>query len=306
MSVPLRFDYHRPATLVEALQLAADLESAVFIAGGTDLLVRMKSGLTGARHLISLRRLDELRGVEVDEQGVTIGAAATLADLQAHATLSERCGVLTQAIGTMASEQIRNTATLGGNLCRASPCADGGPPLIALGARVRLVGPQGEREVEVESFFTGPGQTSLRPGEALAAIRIDMPAPVACGVYLKSGRVRVDLAFASLAAQLELEEDGETCKQVRLAAGAVSPTPVRLHAAEALLVGARVAGAGIQRDALEEAAELARQAIVPISDIRASASHRRHITGVLARRAVEQAAVAAAAAGAGAKRGGRS
>jgi len=278
-----RLPYHRPRSVAEALEVHGSTEGARFIAGGTDLLVRMKDGRERPAALVSLRGIDELRAITVDGGETTIGAHATLTAIATHPAVRERYPVLCEAISTMASVQIRNVATLGGNLCRASPCADGAPPLIVLGARVRLTGGAVPREIPVEDLFTGPGQTCLEPGELLTSIVVGPIEQPQRGAYLKQGRVRVDLAFASIAAQLRLGADGETCEEVRIVAGAVAPTPLRLSRVEGLLVGERVTS-----ELLDRAYELARDDVRPITDVRATADHRRHISGVLCRRAVER------------------
>lgn len=328
-------NYLRPRDVAEALELQASLPEARYLAGGTDLIVRLKERWETAGALISLGAIPELAAITVggrpmhgadsntnhlpveatgarplhgagtgdasgrtgaddragpagsgDSRGATvIGATATLADIAAQPAVRERHPLLVAAIGTMASQQIRNVATLGGNICRASPCADSAPALMALDARVRLLGSAGQRDLPLGAVFTGPGSTSLAPGELLMAVQLDPPAPGQRGVWLKQGRVRVDLAFASLAVVVELAPDGRTCARARLAAGAVAPTPVRLPGVEAWLAGRR-----LEPEVLARAAELTRDEVRPISDLRASADYRRHVMGVLCQRALAQLA----------------
>ncbi len=279
-----RLPYRRPSSVAEALEERLGSAGARYVAGGTDLLVRIKGGVERPALLVSLRGIEELRSIVVEDETTTIGALATLSEIGAAPELRARHPVLREAIRGMASVQIRNVATLGGNICRASPCADGALPLMVLGARARIAGRgAGEREVAVEELFTGPGETCLEPGELLTSIVVPRAAQPRRGVCLKQGRVRVDLAFASLAAQLRLAADGETCEQARVAAGAVAPTPLRLARVETLLEGERMTPELLQR-----AAEIARDEVRPISDLRASADHRRHISGVLCRRALER------------------
>jgi len=280
-----RLPYFRPRSIADALDVWKNSPGARFIAGGTDLLVQIKDGREQPTALVSLRGIDELRAISVDEHQTTIGAQATLTQIAGHIAVQERFPVLCQAISTMASVQIRNVATLGGNLCHASPCADGAPPLVVLGALVRVTSGESTREMAVEDFFTGPGQTRLNPGELVTSIVLDSVEQPQRGAYLKQGRVHVDLALASVAAQLRLGADGETCEHVRVAAGAVAPTPVRLPAVEKLLVGER-----ITVELLDRVYETARDEVRPITDVRATADHRRHISGVLCRRAVERTA----------------
>lgn len=279
-----RLPYLRPATVAEALDLRFGTEGACYIAGGTDLLVRIKGGQERPATLLSLRGIAELRSIEVGERETTIGALATLTEIAAHGEVQLHHPVLCAAIRTMATVQTRNVATLGGNICRASPCADGVPPLMVLGARGRIATQGGgTREVAMEELFKGPGQTALEPGELLIAIVVPRPTQPHRGAYLKQGRVRIDLAFASLAAQLCLLADNETCERARIAAGAVAPTPLRLLHVETLLEGER-----LTPELLDRTYELARDEVQPITDLRATADHRRHISGVLCRRALEQ------------------
>jgi carbon-monoxide dehydrogenase medium subunit len=272
-------DYHRPRTLAEALRLKASIPGSRYIAGGTDLLVKMRQGALRPSALISLRSIPELNGIEV---GLTtrIGALTPLADVLEHPLVRERYPLLVQAIERMANVQVRNSATFGGNLCNASPCADTAPPLLVLGASFCIAGPQGERTLPIEEFHAGVGETRLRPGEILEEVRLERPAPNARGLFQKLGRVRVDLSLASVALLLELE--GERCAGARVAAGAVANVPLRLRRVESLLEGQR-----ITPELARRAREIAAADVAPISDVRASEGYRRHIVGVFVERGIE-------------------
>jgi len=267
--------YHRPRTLDEALSLKAETADARYLAGGTDLLVRMKNGVEDVRSLISLRSLPELAAITANG-AASIGAMATLTDVLEHPTLDERYPVLVEAVRRIGSVQIRNVATLGGNLASAAPCADSAPALLVLDAKVRIAGRDGHRDLPLVELFTGPRQTCLGPEEVLTAILLDPPRPRARGVFLKKTRVHVDLALASVAVLVELDADRKTCAHVRIAAGSVAPTPLRLPEVETLMAGEK-----ITPELMARARELARDAVAPISDVRASADYRRHLTGVL-------------------------
>ncbi|MCP4653942.1 MAG: xanthine dehydrogenase family protein subunit M, partial [bacterium] len=267
--------YHCPRTLDEALNLKAETTDARYVAGGTDLLVRMKNGVEDVRSLISLRSLPELAAITVNG-AASIGAMATLTDVLEHPALGERYPVLVEAVGRIGSVQIRNVATLGGNLASAAPCADSAPALLVLEAKVRIAGRDSHRDLPLDELFTGPRQTCLGPEEVLTAILLDPPRPAARGVFLKKTRVHIDLALASVAVLVELDADRETCSHVRIAAGSVAPTPLRLPEVETLLAGER-----ITPELVERARELARDGVSPISDVRASADYRRHLTGAL-------------------------
>ena len=271
--------YHRPASLPDALALARSVPGAAFVAGGTDVIVKVRAGVLAPTALISLRNLAELRGVTLGADGARIGAATPLSELIAHPGLREGWPLLADALRTMGGAQIRNAATLGGNLCNGSSCADSPPALIALGARLRIAGPWGVREVPVEDFHTSPGATVCARDEVVTDVLLDPPTPGARGAFLRKQRVAMDLAQVSVAVWLALE--GPRVLQARVVAGAVGPTPIRLAPVEALLLDEPT------RQSVAAAASLAAELVRPITDIRATASYRRHITGVLVRRAVE-------------------
>jgi len=266
--------YHRPANLDEVFRLLRETDDARLVAGGTDLLVRHRAP---AHTLVSLRGVEELHGIGSGR----IGAATPLADVAAHADLAARYPVLVQAARRLGGVQIRSVATVGGNLCRAAPCADLAPPLLVLEARAAIRGPTGAREVPVEDFFAGPGETCLGPAEVLTAVHLDPPRPGAVGLFLKKGRVHMDLSIASVA--LLLEADGGRCRRIRIAAGSVAPRPIRLREVEALLEGEM-----LDESRLEEAARLASATVAPITDVRSTEAYRRHVVGVYVRRGVER------------------
>lgn len=269
--------YFRPRSLAEVWRLEHEHAEALLVAGGTDLLVGgALARLERSHALISLRRVAELKGIETKER-TWIGAATPVAEL----TSLDAFPVVAQAARRLGSVQIRNAATLGGNLCRAAPCADLAPPLLVLEARAELRSPTGSREVTLEEFFLGPGETCLEPGELLAGVWLDPPRPLARGLFLKKGRVKMDLALASVAVLLETE--AKAVRRVRIAAGSVAPAPIRLRAVEALLEGK-----GLDPDLMAEAGDLAARSVAPISDIRATEAYRRRIVGVYLRRALQE------------------
>jgi len=273
--------YTRPATLGEAFALAGELPGSRFVAGGTDLMVGIKNRLVRPPALISLRAIPELGGIDVGER-VRIGALVTIAEVLEHEALATRLPLLVLAARRLGSVQIRNAGTVGGNLCNASPCADAACALLAFGATARLARGDERREVPLRGFFTGPKATCLRPGEILVDVLVDPPGPAARAMFFKRGRVRLDMAIASLAVLVEL--DGTVCRRVSLAAGSVAPTPVRLAAVEQLLAGEELTDARIA-----EARRLAETTIAPINDIRSTEAFRRNIVGVWTERALRQA-----------------
>lgn len=280
------FVYHTPASLGEALELMARCgSSGRYIAGGTDLLVAMKKREVVPEHLISLSGVASLKGIASDDSGVRIGSLTTLAEIERSETIRKGYLPLRDAVNVMGSIQVRNLATIGGNLCSAVPSADSAPPLIALGASVKLVGPDGERTVPVEAFFTGPKASVRKTEEVLTEIVIPKPGPGSSGCYLKlMRRHAMDLALVGVAACLTLDPGTLVCKEARIALGAVASTPIRVPEVEAQLVHKAVSEA-----VAAEAARTAGMQCRPITDIRASLDYRCSMVEVFTRRAVMEA-----------------
>ncbi len=280
------FVYHTPASLGEALELMARHGGkGRYIAGGTDLLIAMKKREAVPEHLISLSGVASLKGIVSDDKGVRIGALTTLAEIERSGIIKKQYLPLRDAVDVMASIQVRNLATIGGNLCSAVPSADTAPPLIALNASVKLVGPEGERTVPVEAFFTGPKESVRKTQEILAEIAIPKPDPGSSGCYLKlMRRHAMDLALVGVAAWLKLDPDMNVCREARFALGAVAPTPIRLPEVEAHLVNK-----AINETVAAEAARIAGMQCRPITDIRASLDYRCAMVEVFTRRAVMEA-----------------
>lgn len=275
-----RYDYYQPESLDEAFLLKKSIPESLFISGGTDLIVRIKKKEIDPQALISLRSIPDLSGIE-NGRIVRIGAMTSISDLSNNPLLHEKYRVLIQAARALGSVQIRNVATIGGNLCNGSPAADLAPPLLVLKAKTKLRSAQNSREVPLDKFFRGPGETSLVPGEILTGILLEPPVPNTKAVFLKKGRTRMDLAVTSVAVLIRTE--GSHCVEARVAAGSVAPTPLRLFEVEALLEGTP-----LSPDLLNEARQLASKSVSPISDVRASADYRRHLVGVLMKRALEK------------------
>jgi len=275
-----RFDYLRPKSLKEALQQKKTIAGAKFISGGTDLLVQIKNRELQPSTLISLRSIPELATIEING-GARIGALATISDIIQHNELGLNYPVLVEAARRLGSVQIRNVATVGGNLCNCSPSADMALPLLVLEAKVRLRTAKARREIQISEFFKGPGESCLSSDEILTDILLDPPHQKAKATFLKKGRVKMDLAIASLAVLLEME--GGKCRKARIAAGSVAPVPLRLYKVEALLEGA-----SLSKDLVSKAQKLAREIVSPITDIRATEQYRRQIVGVYVKRGLEK------------------
>lgn len=285
MSLP-EFEYLEPRSVAQACALLAEgAETSAVLAGGTDILVNLKEGLVHYRRLVSLRGIEALGRITFSvTKGLTIGAMATVNQVARHDAVGREYPGLVDAARSLAADQVRNLATVAGNLCSAVPSADMAPILLALGANVRLVSPDGERVMGLNDFFTGPRQTVLRKAEVMVAIEIG---PRAAGTgnasVREGGRASLSLPLASAAAAVTM--DGDTCRDATVALGAVAPTPLL-----AAGVGDFLAGKKLTSGVLHEAGELASTEARPIDDLRASKRHRLELVKVLTRRAVRLAA----------------
>ena len=276
----IHFEYYRPNSLEEVWELKEKIPDARFVAGGTDVMVGIRNREISPPALISLRSLPGLDNIEVDKT-TRIGALTTIRDLIHHPSIVDKFPILVEAAKELGSPQIRNVATVGGNLCNCSPCADMVPPLLVLDARVRLQSSRRSRVITLEELFVGPGESCLAPQEILTDILLEPPHHSAKAIYLKKGRIKMDLAVASVALLAEME--GEKCHKARIAAGSVAPVPLRLKKVEALIEEAI-----LTRSLISQAQKLATESVVPITDIRASEEYRREIVGVFVKRALEK------------------
>ena len=273
--------YHKPTTLVEAAALLAE-DGRTIIAGGTDLLVNPRY-MVGVREVVDIRKLG-LNYIRVENGWLHIGAGATMRTVAQQATLQRLAnGILARGAAVCGSPNIRNMATLVGNIASALPSADTPPALLALNAEVVLVGTNGERVVPLDNFFVGPAQ-SVRERELISELRI----PLAdCddlrGGFYKIGRTAEDISMVNAAATLKIQ--GGTITRARLVLGAVAPVPLRVTRAEEALAGQLATEETFQR-----AAELVRDEVRPITDHRATAAYRRKMSAVAALRALRQAA----------------
>ncbi|MGW8322551.1 MAG: FAD binding domain-containing protein [Thermodesulfobacteriota bacterium] len=280
----MKFDYHQPKSVAEALQMMQEAKGLQkYVAGGTDLIVRMKQRLVRPAALVSLRGIESLRFIRTDSDGgMTLGSMTLLRDIERNERIKDTYPVLWQAVGVLANPQVRNVATLGGNVVNSAPSADCGPPLLVLGAIVVLEGPNGRREVPVDRFFTGPRANCMSESEILTEIKLP-PVSIPRGMaFEKMGRVNQDIAVVNAAAFIEA--DGQVCRRCRLAVGAVAPIPLRLMEAERLVDGERVT-----QGLLERLARAVEREVRPITDVRATEAYRRVISGVLVKRAVVRA-----------------
>ena len=279
------FEYAAPDSLEEALALLAKHgDRARLVAGATDLMQRMKIGEAETPDcVVSLRKLRDLAYINVTDGGLAIGALTCLRDVERHTQIWEQYTVLAEAAASVGSPQIRNRATLVGNVCSASPAADAAVALVALDASVQIVGDGGEKEIAMGDFFTGPRESCLRANQIVTEITV--PAKRWSGsAYARSGlRRAMDCCVASAAAALIADAHGKIT-DARIVLGALAPTPIRVEAGEKSLTGQ-----ALSDELLDEIAAAAMAAAKPISDIRGSADYRRELAGALARRAATTA-----------------
>jgi CO/xanthine dehydrogenase FAD-binding subunit len=284
------FNFESPTSLDDALKvLAAHGEKARPLCGGTDLIIQMRAGVRRPEHVVDIKQIKELRELKFDaKNGLRLGAAVSCIEIHENPLMRKHYPGLTEAAHLIGSLQIQNRASVGGNLCNGSPAADSTPALIALGARARIAGPKGEREVPVDKFVLSPGRTVLEPGELLVQLLIAAPAPHSSDAYLRFiPRNEMDIAVVGVGASLTLEAGKITAARIGL--GAIAATPlVAVKAAESLI------GKKLDDAALALAGRLASEAGSPIDDMRGTAEYRRHITGVLTTRALTIAAERAA------------
>jgi len=278
--------YRRVADETELLDALKEAGAAI-LAGGTDLLVKMRGGLVHPERLIDIGRVPSLRRLRRTDSAIEIGASVPESDILADPQICEALPLLAMALRTLGSVQIRHRGTLGGNLVNASPAADSAIPLVLYDASVELVSPDGERSVPVETFLAGPGRTALRPGEFVRTVRVPIPRSDESSFYHKVGkRQALTIAIASVGARIRT--DGERIVDARFAAGSVAPTPLRLRAVED-----RLQGSPVDDHTIDDARRLARDAVSPIDDIRATATYRRDVVADLVVRAIRSAFVAA-------------
>lgn len=281
------FEYFAPDSLSKVLSLLNKHKAnAKVLAGGTDLLVQMKDGRASPSVIIDIKNIPELNRLEEDSEGtLRIGAAVPLGKIVSFLPVAKKFEMFYQACSLIGSVQIRNRATVGGNICNAAPSADTSAPLLCLGAKAVLAKTRGTRTVPLEQFFRGPGKTVLAPKEILVEFEIPAPPTSSAGCYLRhTPREEMDIAVVGVGSFLIMSHNDNRCQEARITLGAVAPTPMRASKAEAVLSGNVLSEALI-----EKAAEQASRECRPISDMRASAEYRCELIKVLTRRTLRKA-----------------
>jgi carbon-monoxide dehydrogenase medium subunit len=289
MKRPESLEMYQPMSLQEASRLLKDKgPGGRFLAGGTDLVIAIKEKGLIPKYVVDLKKIPGLAGIRENPDGtITIGAVTTMREVETSPLMTGKYPFLAQSAAEVGSIQIRNRATIGGNMANATPSADVAPSLIALEATARIVSATGERTVPLEDFFRGPGQTVMNSDEILSEITIPKTAPRLVGEYIKfSPRDMMDLAYVGIAVVYALGEREKRCAGVRIVLGAVAPTPIRARNAEAILEGQTLTEA-LAAKAGDEAAKESK----PISDVRSSADYRRAMVSAMTKRAILNASV---------------
>jgi carbon-monoxide dehydrogenase medium subunit len=275
--------YEAPATIDAAVDLLANASgTAKVLAGGTDLIVQMRSGRLAPDLVVDLKRIPALTSISAENDGYRIGAAKACMELVEHAEFSRDCPGVIDGVKLIGSIQVKGRGSIGGNLCNASPAADSVPALIAARAKARIVGPNGTREVPVEEVALGPGKTSLGKGEIVESFYVPKHAPRSADAYLRfTPRTEMDIAVVSAAVNLTLDDAG-ICQDARVALGAVAERALLVPDAAKALIGTKV-----DDEALEALAAAASAAARPIDDKRGTKEYRIKVAGVLAKRAAQ-------------------
>lgn len=273
--------YAAPHNAKKASALLAEAKGITrILAGGTDLLVQMKSGMIAPDLIVDIKKIKGMRDITREKGGFRIGAAVACAEMGENADLVAAWPGVVEAANLIGSTQVQGRCTVAGNLCNASPAADSVPALVAAGAVARVHGPDGSRDVAVEDIPAGPGKTTLKKGEFVTAIHLPKRPKRAADAYLRFiPRTEMDIAVCSAGVSLELDKNG-TVEAARVAIGAVAPTVLVVKAAAKAIVGSKLDDA-----ALEKLAAACTEAAKPISDKRGTVAFRKDVVGVLARRA---------------------
>jgi CO/xanthine dehydrogenase FAD-binding subunit len=279
--------YAAPESIRDAVAILNEFEGrARVLAGGTDLIVQLREHVREPEVVVDAKRIPELMALSFDPQkGLTLGAAVPCYRIYHDPTVTRHYPGLIDAVSLIGGTAIQGRASVGGNLCNSGPAGDSIPPLIVLSATARIVGHDGERTIPVEEFCTGPGRNVLRNNEFLVSLHLPHPVPHSGARYLRFiPRNEMDIAEVGVGASVVLNEAGDRFETARLALGAVAPTPLFVPE-----VGAALAGKPVTDASIMEAAEIAQAAARPITDMRGTAEHRRHLVGVLTRRALQGA-----------------
>ena len=279
------FDYEAPVTIDQTITMMSKTHGQILLlAGGTDLLGQLRSGNKDVDLVIDVKGIPELNHISYDElSGLVIGAAVPCSQIYESQPVLEKFPAIIDAATIIGGKAIQNRASFGGNLCNASPSGDAIGAMMSLGAICNVVGSEGARNIPIEEFCIAPGRNALETGEMLISIQIPSPRPNSGSHYLRfTPRAEMDIAVAGVGASIEIDTDLNKILSARIALVAVAPTPVLATEVSESLVGQKTSGS-----LLEKAANIAKETIRPITDVRGSASQRKHLIGVLTRRCLD-------------------
>jgi carbon-monoxide dehydrogenase medium subunit len=278
-----RFEYIKFDKLIEVLSfLEKHGNESKVIAGGTDLLVQMRDGKAKPSWVVDLSRINELKGIRRKDESISIGALTTVKEIEEFLPIKRKASILNAAAKEFAFWQIKNIATIGGNLCNASPASDLATPLLALSSKLRLLSQSGERVIPIEEFFLGPGETILSSNEILAEILIPNSNSKLWGFSKLGRRTAHILSIVNVAASMEVSQD--RCKDLHLALSSVAPKPIRAKSVEASLINAKISDKHIRESSKQVVND-----INPITDLRASAEYRKEMSITLTEKTIKDA-----------------
>ena len=295
MKRPEPLELFQPTSIKEACRIVKKNGSGGhFLAGGTDLVIAMKEKGLVPRYVVDLKRIPSLSGIrENPDASLTIGALTTMREVETSSLIQQKYPFLAQSAAEVGSIQIQNRATIGGNMANATPSADVAPALLVLDTKAKISGEDDERIVALQEFFVAPGKTVMKQDEILTELIVPPHPSSLRGEYIKfSPREMMDLAYVGVAVALVLDQKERRCQRVRIALGAVSPTPMRAKKAEAILLNQV-----LTEELAERAGEEAAKECKPISDVRSSAEYRREMVRVNTKRALLNAAADASGSG---------
>lgn len=282
------FNFHQPVSVKDAISLLRLKSNAIAMAGGTDLLVEMKKGLRSHEDIVSLAKIPELKLITEDDNSLIIGACVTHSEVIASPLVAKIAPALVEATSKIGSEQVRNTGTIGGNICTAAACCDTAPVLLSMNASVEIAGSENLRMVSLRDFFTFNKKTILKNDELVTRIIVPRPGPGTGACYEKFGlREAGSISVVSVAAKVRIVDNA--CVDACIVIGAVAPTPKISFQAIEILLGKKMPDFAENSPVLEEAGNAAVRDSIPIDDIRGGAQYRRDLLKVLAKRAIRRA-----------------
>ena len=279
------FKYLRPKSPSEACNLKDKYgEKAKFWAGGTDLLLQWQEEKNSLDYCIDLTFIPELEYIKKSTDKISFGSLTKVSTIEESLNINNSLSIIQNSAGELGPPGIRTTATIGGNICHAAPSADLATPLIVLGAEAKILSSNGERRIKMDQFFHHVNHTDLKEDELLTEINVPLPPAETATCFLKVGRTVIDIAIVNMSARATMDEAG-IITDIRIAFGAVAPTPIRLPKAEEMLIGSNVSK--INENLITEISELAAKEVKPITDVRGTEEYRREISKVLTKRALE-------------------